>query len=59
MSSALAVDRGRGPSLLAEFQRPGPEKRPENKSPLPPEWSDSAKPLRDIAERLKQLIGAR
>jgi penicillin-binding protein 1A len=59
MSSALAVDRGRGPSLPGEFQRPGPEKRPENKSPLPPEWSDSAKPLRDIAERLKQLIGAR
>jgi len=59
MSSALAVDRGRGPSLPGEFQRPGPEKRPENKSPLPPEWSDSAKPLRDIAERLKQLIGER
>jgi penicillin-binding protein 1A len=59
MSSALAVDRGRGPSLPGEFQRPGPEKRPENKSPLPPEWSDSAKPLRDIAERLKQLIGDR
>jgi len=59
MSSALAVDRERGPSLPGEFRRPEPEKRPENKSPLPPEWSDAARPLRDIAERLKQLIGER
>jgi len=59
MSSALAVDRERGPSLPGEFRRAEPEKRPENKSPLPPEWSDAARPLRDIAERLKQLIGER
>src|SRR6476469_7831630 len=55
MSSALSVDRERGPQLPTEF-RP-PEKRPDSQSPLPPEWSDAAKPLRDLAKQLEELIG--
>ena len=55
MSSALSVDRERGPQLPTEFRRP--EKRPDSQSPLPPEWSDAAKPLRDLANQLEELIG--
>ena len=55
MSSALSVDRERGPQLPTEFRRP--EKRPDSQSPLPPEWSDAAKPLRDLAKQLEELIG--
>src|SRR3954451_3367470 len=48
MSSALAVDRRRGPALPTNFHRPEPA-QPQMKSPLPPEWSDATKPLRNLA----------
>lgn len=54
MSSALAIDHQRGPEFpvtLAEVQQR------RQKSPLPPEWSNSTKPLRDIAERLHEILG--
>jgi penicillin-binding protein 1A len=54
MSSALAVDGGGGPDLPAAFSRPP---QSPSKSPLPPEWSNSTKPLRDLAERLHQIFG--
>ena len=57
MSSALAVDRERGPSLPAGFHRPEPEQ--ESKSPLPPDWSNSTKPLRNLVRQLDELIGRR
>jgi len=55
MSSALAVDRNRGPLLPVEFQRPEPQR--QLKSPLPPEWSNATKPLRELARQLEDLIG--
>ena len=58
MISALAVDRGRGPQLPVQFN-PRPERRHEQKSPLPPEWTDAVKPLRDIARMLEELAGGR
>ena len=60
MSSALSIDRQRGPDLPAEFHVPQP--RPpsrEMKSPLPPEWSDATKGLRDIGKALERLIDGR
>jgi penicillin-binding protein 1A len=57
MSSALAIDRGRAPDLPVDFRRFQPQ--PEIKSPLPPEWSNATKPLRDLARQLEQLIGKR
>jgi penicillin-binding protein 1A len=57
MSSALAVDRARAPELPTNFDRPQPV--PQIKSPLPPEWSNATKPLRDIARQLQQLVGDR
>jgi penicillin-binding protein 1A len=56
MTSALAVDGRRGPDLPADFARaPTPQRR--LKSPLPPEWSNSTKPLRDLAKDLHDLFG--
>jgi len=57
MSSALAVDHERGPALPTGFHRPEPDQ--ENKSPLPREWSNSTKPLRDLVRQLDDLIGGR
>ncbi|WP_341632960.1 transglycosylase domain-containing protein [Sphingomonas agri] len=57
MSSALAVDHERGPALPPGFHRPDPEQ--ESKSPLPREWSNSTKPLRDLVRQLDDLIGGR
>ncbi len=59
MSSALAVDRNRGPQLPADFDRPEPRPQTPMKSPLPPEWSNATKPLRDLARQLQQLVGNR
>ncbi len=60
MTSALAIDRQRGPALPGEFRvlpRPEREQPDELKSPLPPEWSDSTKDLRDLEQRLEDLLG--
>jgi len=61
MTSALAVDRQRGPELPAEFrrrQRREPSERPrEIQSPLPPEWSDGTKDLREIQKALDEILG--
>jgi penicillin-binding protein 1A len=54
MSSALSVDRNSGPPIPARFGRPQ-ERR--SQSPLPPEWSNSTKPLREVADRLRELFG--
>jgi penicillin-binding protein 1A len=59
MTSALSVDRSRGPALPTEFHRPAPPTQPVQKSPLPPEWSNATKPLRDLARQLDQLFGNR
>jgi penicillin-binding protein 1A len=55
MTSALAIDRRRGPPLPVRFDRP--ERRDEMKSPLPPEWSDSTKELRQVAHFLDNIFG--
>jgi penicillin-binding protein 1A len=54
MSSALSVDRSEGPPIPDRFSRP--EQR-RLQSPLPPEWSNPTRPLRDIAQRLSEIFG--
>jgi len=56
MSSALAIDGTRGPALPVTFERPAPLRQP-SKSPLPPEWSEGTKQLRDLAEQLDEIFG--
>ena len=61
MVSAVAVDGRRGPALPPQFRvprrQPQPEDPAELKSPLPPDWSDAAKPLRELGERLREIFG--
>ena len=59
MVSALAVDGRRGPDLPSEFrppQRPEREEPDKLQSPLPPEWSDATRPLREAARQLEDLL---
>jgi len=56
MSSALAIDSSRGPELPADFHRPEPQPQPEIKSPLPPEWSNATKSLRDLAREIERAV---
>jgi penicillin-binding protein 1A len=56
MTSAIAVDHQRGPQLPVEFRRPEPGRDNELKSPLPPEWSNATKQLRDVAKQLQDLF---
>ena len=53
MSSALAVDRA-APAIPAAWAQAHQRRM---QSPLPPEWSNSTKPLRDVAERMHELFG--
>ena len=57
MTSAVAIDRARPAVLPAEFRPPERDLRQERKSPLPPEWSNAAKPLRDLMRQLEDLTG--
>jgi penicillin-binding protein 1A len=57
MTSALAVDRQRGPALPPGFKFPDTQQQQRQlKSPLPPEWSNGAKPLRELEKTLRQLL---
>ena len=57
MTSALAIDGSRGPALPIEFHRLDPDNDDDIKSPLPPEWSEGTKQLRDLAEQLDEIFG--
>jgi penicillin-binding protein 1A len=60
MTSALAVDGTRGPDLPIAYRRaPKPEPKRRLQSPLPPEWSESTRPLRELAEQLEEIFGDR
>ena len=59
MTSALAVDRQRGPDLPPEFRMIQRHPDRQLQSPIPPEWSDSTKQLREVRDALEQLFGNR
>jgi hypothetical protein len=42
--------------LPPEFRIPDRKPEPAKKSPLPEDWSDGTKALRDIAKELEKLI---
>ncbi len=56
MSSALAVDHSPGPLLPVGFE-PDQQRHQRSQSPLPPEWSNSTKPLRQLVQHLQDLVG--
>ena len=55
MVSALSIDWRRGPELPQEF-RPRPPEPDRLESPLPPEWSDGTKDLRELGEAIEELL---
>jgi len=57
MASAISIDRRRGPPLPPEFRIPDRRPEPVKKSPLPEDWSDSTKALRDIGNWVDELLG--
>ncbi len=64
MVPAIAIDGSRGPDYPRGFEvpqraSPPPQPRRAPKSPLPDEWSDATRGLRDIAEELEELLGER
>ena len=58
MTSAIAVDHRRGPPLPVEFHLPQ-QRTDQKKSPLPDDWSDATKDLRDLADWVGQLVDDR
>ena len=58
MTSALGVDHSRGPALPVDIRRRD-DQDPRLKSPLPPEWSNATKPLRDLAKQIEDIIDGR
>ena len=63
MTAALAIDRQRGPDLPHEFgvpqRRPDRDRPPELQSPLPPEWSEATRQLREVQNALDELFEGR
>jgi penicillin-binding protein 1A len=59
MSSALSIDRHQGPPLPASYRnRPSPqdEEPATHPSPLPDDWSNGTKPLRDLAKAIEKIF---
>ena len=59
MVPALAVDGRAGPPLPRTFRVPAPPPpiRREKKSPLPEDWSEGTKRLRELVEQIEDLVG--
>ncbi|HEX6217942.1 MAG TPA: PBP1A family penicillin-binding protein [Sphingomicrobium sp.] len=59
MVSALAVDGRRGPPLPAEFRIPERPRQQPKQSPLPSDWSESGRDLRDLFDALEKMFERR
>ena len=62
MTSALAVDGTQGPELPVDLRnrRPLPDRseRRDTQSPLPPEWSDATRQLREARDLLEAFLNS-
>jgi penicillin-binding protein 1A len=58
MAPALSVDGRAGPPLPSEFRVPAPRPAPrkEKKSPLPEDWSDRTRGLRELVRQLEEMV---
>ncbi|MGN6496206.1 MAG: hypothetical protein ACTHK5_02555 [Tsuneonella sp.] len=59
MSSALSIDNRPGPPLPAGYRnRPAQQEQlpARHPSPLPDDWSDSTRPLRDLAKMIEKMF---
>ena len=56
MGPALAVDRRAGPQLPSGFRVPQRQPAPPSQSPLPSDWSDSGRAVRELTETVERLF---
>jgi penicillin-binding protein 1A len=56
MAGAISIDRRRGPPLPPEFRVPQRRPEPANQSPLPEDWSDGTKELRDLRKVIEEFV---
>jgi penicillin-binding protein 1A len=63
MTAALTMDRQRGPNLPPQFgvpqRRPDRDHARELQSPLPPEWSEATRQMREVRNALDELFEER
>ena len=60
MAPALAIDGRAGPDLPRSYRAPArrePPKRRDKQSPLPEDWSDATRGLRELGEKIEEMIG--
>lgn len=57
MVPALAIDRRPGPPLPRTFRVPPPQPKREKKSPLPEDWSERTRGLRELMREIEDMIG--
>lgn len=57
MSSAIAIDGRQGPALPYRPRYAPKRESPERQSPLPEEWSEPGRAIREVFEALENLIG--
>jgi penicillin-binding protein 1A len=60
MAPALAIDGHAGPALPKSYKVPSrPRAKPDSpkQSPLPEDWSESTRGLRELAARIEEIIG--
>jgi len=56
MAGAISIDRRRGPALPPEFRVPQRRPEPANQSPLPEDWSDGTKELRELGKVIEEFV---
>jgi len=56
MAGAISIDRRRGPPLPPEFRLPQRRPEPANQSPLPEDWSDGTKELRELGKVIEEFV---
>jgi penicillin-binding protein 1A len=56
MASAISIDKRRGPALPPEFRVPQRRPEPANQSPLPEDWSDGTKQLRELGKIIEEFV---
>lgn len=56
MASAVAVDGRQGPVLPRQYPAPGETRPSRNPSPVPEEWSEGTKRLREIGRALQDMF---
>jgi len=56
MTSAIAIDGRSGPNLPRDYAPKRQQQRQDRQSPLPEDWSEITRPLRQALRELRLLV---